>query len=218
MDDYTVQMHFNNSRFHSESEINEIKNIRAERCTKVLDYLKSNHYLDERTDKWLNIRFSSDDSCVDVLDRDYHGRTTSGLRYDTEKEEVLPADLDIPEWRNYIKGYCKDEELKHLITEKDFDPEKCDCLDYGWANWYYISEYSLNWVEVPDNDYSVVLSDEEIEKLDDAAFLFKVYNHETNEKLDVIVVMPFEKILNPELTKENFMGEPYSEHVRYWNK
>ena len=218
VDDYTVQMHFNNSRFHSESEINEIKNIRTERCTKVLDYLKSNHYLDERTDKWLNIRFSSDDSCVDVLDRDYHGRMTGGLRYDTEKEEVLPADLDIPEWRNYIKGYCKDEELKHLITEKDFDPEKCDCLDYGWANWYYISEYSLNWVEVPDNDYSVVLSDEEIEKLDDAAFLFKVYNHETNEKLDVIVVMPFEKILNPELTKENFMGEPYSEHVRYWNK
>ena len=220
IDDYTIQIHFKNSRFHSESEINESKNIRTKRCTIVLDYLKSNHYLDERTDKWLNIRFSSDDSVVDIIDRDRYGRTTSGLRYDTEKEEVLPADEDIPEWRNYIKGYFEngDEDLKHLITKIDFDPEKCDCLDYGWANWYYISEYSLNWSAVPDNDYSIVLSDEEIEKLDDAAFLFKLYNHETNEKMNVIVVMPFEKLSSPELTKENFMGEPYTEHVRYWNK
>ncbi|MBR6925050.1 MAG: hypothetical protein IKH50_11010, partial [Oscillospiraceae bacterium] len=109
-----------------------------------------------------------------------------------------------------------DEHYEHLIT--DFDPEKCDCLDYRWANWYYISEYSLNWDKVPDNDYSIVLSDEEIENLDDVAFVLKIYDHEKQEKYSVLAVMPFAKISNPELTKENFMGEPYSEHERYWDK
>ncbi|MBR6924051.1 MAG: hypothetical protein IKH50_05895, partial [Oscillospiraceae bacterium] len=113
IDDYTVQTKFKNSRFHSESEINEIKNIRTERCTKVLDYLKSNHYLDGYTDKWMEIAFGSDDSVVSVYVRERND-CLAFLNYDTEKEEVLPSDKDIPEWRNYIKGYCKDEELKHL--------------------------------------------------------------------------------------------------------
>lgn len=217
IDDYTVQTKFKNSRFHSESEINEIKNIRTERCTKVLDYLKSNHYLDGYTDKWMEIAFGSDDSVVSVYVRERND-CLAFLNYDTEKEEVLPSDKDIPEWRNYIKGYFAndDEHYEHLIT--DFDPEKCDCLDYRWANWYYISEYSLNWDKVPDNDYSIVLSDEEIENLDDVAFVLKIYDHEKQEKYSVLAVMPFAKISNPELTKENFMGEPYSEHVRYWDK
>ena len=217
IDDYTVQTKFKNSRFHSESEINEIKNIRTERCTKVLDYLKSNHYLDGYTDKWMEIAFGSDDSVVSVYVRERND-CLAFLNYDTEKEEVLPSDKDIPEWRNYIKGYFAndDEHYEHLIT--DFDPEKCDCLDYRWANWYYISEYSLSWAVTPDNNYSIVLSDEEIEKLNDVAFLLKVYNRETNEKLEALVVMPFEKIYSSEFTKENFMGEPYSESVRYWDK
>ncbi|MBQ5989326.1 MAG: hypothetical protein IJL67_07505 [Oscillospiraceae bacterium] len=218
VDDYTIRTAFMKSRFHSESEINEIKNLRINRCTKVLDYLKNNHYLDECSDKWLSIMFGSDDSVINVYERERNECLAGGLKYDTEKEAVLPADDDIPEWRNYIKGYFAndDEHYEHLIT--DFDPEKFDCLDYRWANWYYISEYSLNWANVPDNDYSIVLSDEEIENLDDAAFLLKIYDHETQEKHSVLVVMPFEKISDPELTKENFMGEPYSEHVRYWDK
>ena len=227
IDDYTIQTDYNYSRFHSESEINEIKNLRINRCAKVLDYLKNNHYLDGHTDKWLSIMFGSDDSVINVYDddsvinvyeRERNECLAGGLKYDTEKETVLPADDDIPEWRNYIKGYFAndDENYEHLIT--DFDPEKCDCLDYRWANWYYISEYSLSWSNVPDNNYTIVLSDEEIEKLDDVAFLLKVYNRETNEKLEALVVMPFEKIYSSEFTKENLLGEPYSECVRYWNK
>ena len=165
----------------------------------------------------MEIAFGSDDSVVSVYVRERND-CLAFLNYDTEKEEVLPSDKDIPEWRNYIKGYFAndDEHYEHLIT--DFDPEKCDCLDYRWANWYYISEYSLNWDKVPDNDYSIVLSDEEIENLDDVAFVLKIYDHEKQEKYSVLAVMPFAKISNPELTKENFMGEPYSEHVRYWDK
>ena len=220
VDDYTIRTSFMKSRFHSESEINEIKNLRINSCTKVLDYLKNNHYLDECSDKWLSIMFGSDDSVINVYERERNECLAGGLKYDTEKETVLPADDDIPEWRNYIKGYFEneDEEHKHLLTETAFDPEKCDCLDCQWAKWYYISDYSLNWEEKPDNDYSIVLSDEEIENLDDAAFLLKVYNSETNEKMNVLVVMPFEKLCSPELTKENFMGAPYSERVRYRNK
>jgi hypothetical protein len=218
VDDYTINTMYKNSRFHSESEINNIRSLRTERCAKVLDYLKNHHYLDGHMDKWLNMSFAADDSFFSVYEREQNEFLAKWLRYDTDKGEVLPADEDISEWRDYIKGRFEDEEHKHLITEMNFDSEKCDCLYYDWANWYYISEYSLNWANVPDNDYSIVLSDEEIENLDDVAFLLKIYDRETQEKHSVLVVMPFEKISNPELTKENFMGEPYSEHVRYWNK
>ena len=218
VDDYTINTMYKNSRFHSESEINNIRSLRTERCAKVLDYLKNHHYLDGHMDKWLNMSFAADDSFFSVYEREQNEFLAKWLRYDTDKGEVLPADEDIPEWRDYIKGRFEDEEHKHLITEMNFDSEKCDCLYYDWANWYYISEYSLNWDKVPDNDYSIVLSDEEIENLDDVALVLKIYDREKKEKYSVLAVMPFEKISNPELTKENFMGEPYSEHVRYWNK
>ncbi len=87
LDDYNIQTQFKNSRFHSESEINENKNIRTERCAKVFDYLKNNHYLDGYTDKRLNMWFGSDDSDVSVYE---NNECLIKLRYDTEKEEALP--------------------------------------------------------------------------------------------------------------------------------
>lgn len=97
IDNYNAKISMVGTRFDSESEINS--NLRKERYSKVIAYLKTNHYLDDCADSRLQIDFIYDDSVAYVFGRigkdGYMGNII--VKYDTEREEVISAVADIPE-------------------------------------------------------------------------------------------------------------------------
>ena len=109
VDDYTIMSECEKSRFSFESVYNGINNDKKERYAKVLEFIKSNHYLDECTRKLLKFESyddsSNDDySVIEVYAGDMeNSQFICSLRLDNETGEILPVDVlpvdeDIPEW------------------------------------------------------------------------------------------------------------------------
>ena len=94
------------------------------------------------------------------------------------------------------------------------DPDKCVCMDCQWVNFYYVPEVDAEIYGGLEN--SVLLSNDEIENLDNAAFVFEMFNPETKKVIDALALIPLDKISTE--AYDCFFGGDYAQRIREWAK
>lgn len=214
---YNVRYRAYSSRFHSEEEIEAENAGFTDVYQSVLDYISGTGLKLESSENgvidlsryYLNEKIF----CINVKADNYSA--SYFCEKDGTSDRIIDGDLFCPEWKNYIDSYYENpyngdyNPLDKRIEGINIDDFRL--IEWSWRNNYYIRENDS------DEGNNVHLSDYEIESLDKAAFVFNLYNPETEEMISALVLIPIEKIYDVYFDAM-FGEEGYANRVRQWDR
>ncbi len=216
---YDVQCGIKTSKFHTEEEIIEhnedIINIYKDFITSSSNISLIKNYKDCVISSPQYIHTDNNTNCVEIFIRTEG--SSERYMFDKENKTIIDGNVLCPEWKDYIDSYYENSSetystMETPVTDETINPDDFIVENWIWSNSYYI----------PENDKPegitgkhVYLSDEEIDSLDIAAFIYNLLNPETGEKLSALVITPLDKI-NEVYYNYEFGTEGYSNRIRSW--
>jgi len=227
VNDRTVKVIQEKSRFHSENEIlgrNDKLNGIYKRVTEIISKDPEIYYnVNLDNVNLLSGQYDEESglALVTLSDNEYgYYSNCPSFYYDGQNDKIIFfPDKMLPGWKNYITSYYEHDDdsiinLSKPITDKNIDPDKCVSMTCQWVNFYYVPESDAEKYGGLEN--SILLSDDEIENLDNAAFVFEMYDPETKKVFNAVALIPFEKI-SSEAYERYFEGD-YAQRIREWAK
>ncbi len=227
VNDRTVKVIQEKSRFHSENEIlgrNDKLNGIYKRVTEIISKDPEIYYnVNLDNVNLLSGQYDEESglALVTFCDDEYgYYSNYPSFYYDGQNDKIIFfPDKMLPGWKNYITSYYEHDHdsiinLSKPITDKNIDPDKCVSMTCQWVNSYYVPESDAEKYGGLEN--SILLSDDEIENLDNAAFVFEMYDPETKKVLNAVALIPLEKI-SSEAYERYFDGD-YAQRIREWAK
>lgn len=216
MNGYNVRYRVLSSRFHSEEEIETENTGLIDMYQSVLDYisgtgLKLENSVIDLSDYYLNEKLCGINVNADNYSASYF------FEEDGTSGRIIDGNLFCSEWKNYIDSYYDNpyngdyNPLDKRIEENKVNIDDFKLIDWSWKNNYYIRDDDL------DEGNNVRLSDDEIESLDKAAFVFNLYNPDTEEMITALVLIPIDKIYNVYFNAM-FGKDGYANRVRQWDR
>lgn len=205
---YDVNCQVFHSRFHSEEEISAENAQLIDSYKKALSYILSTGLKLESSENSL-IDMSLYDLnekvfCINVIADNYFAP------YFCEKDgssvRIINGDILCPEWKKYIDSYYENPyKGEYNPLDKSIEEDSVNLDDYKLISWEW------------KNDYYIPADDDEIKNLDKAAFVYNLYNPETEENISALVLIPLDEIYDVYFDAK-FGKEGYANCVRQWDK
>ena len=131
------------------------------------------------------------------------------IMFDRETHSIIEADDMLKDWRNYIV-YAENTDNSKLDIP---DPDNYIAGTVAHAHRYVVtgtdgkSEIRESFGDSP----YIVISEDEVDNYDMAAFNIHLYEKDTKEKINVTVLLPLENVDSRYFDKDNYPND-----IRHW--